>query len=98
MWRIFRWLDLHPPSFHKFTLILFGLSLIAGVGFVLAMLCGLSVVFAGGVLWLAAGAQPARGLSAALAAGFYPFVLPDLAKLLVAAGVMPGLWRLTSSR
>ena len=66
--------------------------------FVLAMLCGLAVVFAGGVLWLAAGTQPARGLSAALAAGFYPFVLPDLAKLLVAAGVMPGLWRLTSSR
>ena len=59
------------------------------------MLCGLAIVFAGGVLWLGFVAQPARGLSAALAAGFYPFVAEDLVKLLVAAGVMPGLWRLT---
>src|SRR5437762_14156988 len=62
---------------------------------VLAMVCGLVIVFAGGVLWLSIGAQPARGFSAALAAGFYPFILPDLAKLCVAAGVMPGLWRVT---
>ena len=65
--------------------------------FVLAMVCGLAVVFAGGVLWLAIGMQPARGFSAALATGFYPFFLPDLAKLLIAAGVMPGLWRVTGS-
>ena len=64
---------------------------------VLAMVCGLAVVFAGGVLWLAFGVQPARGVSVALATGFYPFVLPDLAKLCVAAGVMPGLWRVTAS-
>jgi len=62
---------------------------------VLAMVCGLVVVFACGVLWLAIGVQPARGMAAALATGFYPFILPDLAKLLVAAGVMPGLWRIT---
>jgi len=62
---------------------------------VLAMVCGLVVVFACGVLWLAIGVQPARGMAAALATGFYPFILPDLAKLLVAAGVMPGLWRVT---
>jgi biotin transporter BioY len=30
---------------------------------------------------------------AALAAGFYPFVLADLVKLVVAASVMPALWR-----
>jgi len=65
--------------------------------FVLAMVCGLVVVFAGGVLWLSIGTQPARGFSAALATGFYPFILPDLAKLLLAAGVMPGLWRVTGS-
>ena len=64
---------------------------------VLAMVCGLVVVFAGGVLWLSIGAQPARGFPAALATGFYPFILPDLAKLCVAAGVMPGLWRVTNS-
>jgi len=65
--------------------------------FVLAMACGLAVIFAGGVLWLAAGTQPARGLSSALATGFYPFILPDLAKLLVAASVMPGLWHIQDS-
>jgi biotin transport system substrate-specific component len=63
--------------------------------FVLAMLCGLAVVFAGGVSWLAFGLH--RGVGAALAAGFYPFVLPDLAKLMVAASVMPVLWRFTGS-
>ena len=65
--------------------------------FVLAMVCGLAVVFACGVLWLAIGVQPARGFSAALATGFYPFILPDLAKLLIAAGVMPVLWRVSGS-
>jgi biotin transport system substrate-specific component len=62
---------------------------------VLAMVCGLAMVFAGGVFWLGLYSQPATGLSGALATGFYPFILPDLAKLLLAAGVMPGLWRLT---
>lgn len=65
---------------------------------VLAMVCGLAMVFACGVLWLGLfpyGAQPARGISGALATGFYPFIVADLGKLLIAAGVMPGLWRLT---
>jgi len=61
---------------------------------VMAMMCGLFVVFTGGVSWLMIG--PSRlGLSAALAAGFYPFVVPDFAKLLVASGVMPVLWKIT---
>jgi biotin transport system substrate-specific component len=59
----------------------------------LAMLAGLALVFAGGVAWLALVAGPARGLSAAVAAGFVPFVVPDLLKLVVASGVMPALWR-----
>jgi biotin transporter BioY len=62
---------------------------------VLAMVCGLSIVFAGGVLWLGLYVDAARGIQAALATGFYPFIIADLAKLLVAAGIMPGLWRLT---
>ena len=66
--------------------------------FVLAMACGLTIVFAGGVLWLAAGTQPARGLSAALAAGFYPFIVADVVKLFVAANVMPGLWRIKNAK
>jgi biotin transporter BioY len=61
---------------------------------VFAMTCGLAAIFAGGVLWLAVFARPARGFSAALAAGFYPFIVADFLKLLVAAGVMPALWRL----
>jgi biotin transport system substrate-specific component len=65
---------------------------------VIAMAAGLAVIFAGGVLWLAFFVQPSRGLAGALAAGFTPFVLPDLLKLLVAAGVMPGLWWLTERR
>ncbi len=65
---------------------------------VLAVAAGLAVIFAGGVLWLGFLVQPPRGFSGALAAGFYPFVVPDLLKLLVAAGVMPGLWWLTGRR
>jgi len=60
--------------------------------FVLAMAAGLAVVFAGGVGWLTV-IQPAHSARAALAAGFYPFVLSDLVKLFVAASVMPALWR-----
>jgi len=65
---------------------------------VIAMAAGLAVVFACGVLWLGFVVQPARGIAGALAAGFLPFVVPDLLKLLVAAGVMPGLWWLTGKR
>jgi biotin transporter BioY len=60
--------------------------------FVLAMAAGLSLVFAGGVAWLTV-IQPVHSVGAALAAGFYPFVLADLVKLFVAASVMPALWR-----
>ena len=65
---------------------------------VAAMVCGLAVVFAGGVSWLALAVQPARGFSGALATGFVPFIVPDLLKLFVAAAAMPGLWWLTGSR
>jgi biotin transport system substrate-specific component len=65
---------------------------------VIAMAAGLAVIFAGGVLWLACVVQPSHGLAGAFAAGFIPFVLPDLLKLLAAAGVMPGLWWVTGRR
>ena len=66
---------------------------------VLAMLAGLLVIYACGAVWLGffarAGAQSAPiGLQAALAAGVYPFIAADLLKLLAAAGILPGLWRL----
>ena len=62
---------------------------------VLAMLAGLVVVYAGGVLWLAAFVPGGPGLGGALHAGVYPFVLADVVKLAVAAAVLPGIWRLT---
>ena len=61
---------------------------------VIAMACGLAVVFACGVTWLALFARPAAiGLDAALRTGFYPFVPADIFKVLIAAAIMPGLWR-----
>jgi biotin transport system substrate-specific component len=58
-----------------------------------AMLAGLAIIFTGGVSWLALFVQPARGFSGALRAGFTPFIVPDLLKLVFAAGAMPLLWR-----
>jgi biotin transporter BioY len=64
----------------------------------IAMLSGLAIVFASGVTWLGlfartvTGDAPA-GMQAALAAGLYPFILPDLIKLAVAAGLLPAVWR-----
>ena len=65
---------------------------------VLAMLAGLLIIFTSGVLWLGlfartlTGSEPV-GLQYALATGLYPFVLPDLIKLAIAAGFVPALWR-----
>ena len=63
---------------------------------VLAMLAGLATLFLGGVLWLAYSPPfgGAAGLGAALEAGFYPFVLPDILKVAVAALVLPAVWRI----
>jgi biotin transport system substrate-specific component len=63
----------------------------------LAMTCGLAVVFTGGVLWLTRFV-PDGSIGGALAAGFYPFIIEDFVKLLVAGGVMPSLWWLTGRR
>ena len=57
-----------------------------------AMLLGSIVIFLVGVPWLA----NADGLDAATALerGLYPFVVGDTIKLLVAAGLLPAIWRL----
>ncbi|MCX6537412.1 MAG: biotin transporter BioY [Acidobacteria bacterium] len=63
---------------------------------VAAMAAGLAIIFAGGVSTLTLQFAPAMGsgaLAAALAAGFYPFVAADLVKLLIAASVLPGVWK-----
>jgi biotin transport system substrate-specific component len=66
---------------------------------VLAMLAGLIVIYACGVLWLGLFVSTASsgpiGISAAPPrTGFYPFVAADILKVLLAAGIMPALWRL----
>src|SRR5687768_5809509 len=65
---------------------------------VLAMLAGLVVIYACGAAWLGvfarAGTSPPIGLHAALVTGVYPFIVADLLKLLAAAGILPGFWRL----
>jgi len=63
-----------------------------------AMLAGLLTIYACGAVWLGffarAGARgDPIGLQAALVAGVYPFIVADLLKLLAAAGILPGLWR-----
>jgi biotin transport system substrate-specific component len=65
---------------------------------VLAMACGLAVIFASGVAWLALFARPAGvGFEVALRTGFYPFIPADIFKILIAAAIMPALWKLTGA-
>jgi biotin transport system substrate-specific component len=63
---------------------------------IVAMLAGLAMLFAGGVFWLAYFPQAggAAGLRTALAAGFYPFVLPDILKVALAGLILPSVWRI----
>lgn len=65
---------------------------------VLAMLGGLLLIYACGAMWLGffvrTGPQGMPiGLQAAFVAGVYPFVVADLLKLVAAAGILPGFWR-----
>jgi biotin transport system substrate-specific component len=64
---------------------------------VLAMLAGLAVVYACGAAWLGlfarTGTSAPIGLHAALVTGVYPFIAADVLKLLAAAGILPGFWR-----
>ena len=62
---------------------------------VIAMAAGLAVIFACGITWLALFARPAAvGFDAALRTGFYPFIPADIFKVLLAAAIMPALWKL----
>ena len=79
-----------------FPIAAFATGLLAERGFdrryltsILAMSAGLSIIFAGGVLWIARLA----GLDAALAAGLYPFVVVDVIKIVAAGLVLPTAWR-----
>ena len=50
---------------------------------------GLSIIFVGGVLWIARVA----GLEAALATGLYPFIVVDVIKMIAAGLVLPTAWK-----
>jgi len=70
---------------------------------VIAMLIGLEVIYMCGVLWLGllartAAGSAAIGVQAAIMAGGVPFVLADVMKLLLAAAIVPGLWRIVGRR
>ena len=70
---------------------------------VVAMLAGLAVVYACGATWLGLFARTptgtaATGLQAAIVSGVVPFVLADVTKLLFAAAIVPGLWRIVGRR
>ena len=66
---------------------------------VLAMAAGYALIFAFGVSWLALFSWPAAlGFDAALRVGLYPFMLVGVCKLLLGAGVLPGVWKLTGLR
>ena len=56
---------------------------------ILAMSVGLSVIFAGGVLWIARLA----GIETALATGLYPFIVVDIIKVVAAGLVLPTAWK-----
>jgi biotin transport system substrate-specific component len=63
---------------------------------VAAMGAGLAIIFAFGVTWLAWFARPASaGLTAALRTGFFAFLPVDIYKILVAAAILPGVWKIT---
>jgi biotin transport system substrate-specific component len=56
------------------------------------MLLGNIVIYLVGIPWLAASVQ--APVAQALELGLYPFVVGDVLKLLVAAGLLPLAWRL----
>ncbi|MGH2686341.1 MAG: biotin transporter BioY [Actinomycetota bacterium] len=56
------------------------------------MLLGNIVIFSVGVPWLAASIDVP--VSEALELGLYPFIVGDVLKLLLAAGLLPAAWRL----
>ncbi len=66
---------------------------------VLAMLAGLAIVYVAGASMLALVTRPAAAslpvaFGNALMTGVVPFIAADLVKLLIAAGIVPSIWKL----
>lgn len=68
---------------------------------VLGMGLGNLIIYGLGVLWLAQfpilGQSAPRGLEVAFATGALPFLIGDAIKIAIAAGVLPGAWKLIGS-
>lgn len=63
---------------------------------VVAMIAGLALVYTFGVSWLAFFARPtAVGFSTGLQLAVYPFIVVDVVKIVLAAMVLPSIWKLT---
>ena len=65
---------------------------------VIAMAAGLTAIYVGGATWLAyfaqaAGTPVAIGMRAAVLTSIVPFIAADVVKLLLAAAIVPTLWR-----
>jgi biotin transport system substrate-specific component len=64
---------------------------------IVAMTAGLALIFAFGVTWLAWFAVPSPvGLAAALRFGLYPFIAVDILKVVLAATILPAIWKITA--
>lgn len=63
---------------------------------VASMLAGLAIIFAGGVSWLVATVTPS--VADALTLGLRWFILLDVLKVLLAAAILPQVWRLVGRR
>lgn len=62
---------------------------------ILAMVIGNIIIYVFGVAWLARFVD--GGLGVAFASGALPFLFGDAVKIIIAAGVLPGAWRLLGS-
>jgi biotin transport system substrate-specific component len=63
---------------------------------VASMLAGLAIIFAGGVSWLVATVT--HSVADALTLGLRWFILLDVLKVLLAAAILPQVWRLIGRR
>lgn len=62
-----------------------------------AFLAGNAIIYLFGVPWLMASVESIDTLTGALAAGFTPFVVGDLVKVVIAGLLLPAAWKLVDT-
>lgn len=65
------------------------------LGVLAAFVVGNALIYLLGVSWLYLSVDAITSVGAAVAAGLTPFLVGDAIKALLAAGLLPGAWRLT---